>query len=74
VKVARNLTHKDVLEVLATLFCERGVPVHLRPDNGSGFMAKKVRIWIRRLEVKPLFIEPRSPWENGYVESFNGKM
>ena len=73
-KVARSLTHKDVLEVLAGLFCERGVPVHLRSDNGSEFTAKKVRAWLSRLEVKPLFIEPGSPWENGYVESFHGKM
>ena len=74
VKVARRLTHKDVLEVLVQLFCERGVPVHLRSDNGSEFTAKKVRTWLSRLEIKPLFIEPGSPWENGYVESFNGKM
>jgi putative transposase len=74
VKVARNLTHQDVLEVLAQLFCDRGIPVHLRSDNGSEFTAKKVRAWLSRLEVKPLFIEPGSPWENGYVESFNGKM
>lgn len=74
VKVARSLTHKDVLGVLAQLFCERGVPVHLRSDNGSEFTAKKVRNWLSRLEVKPLFIEPGSPWENGYVELFNGKM
>jgi putative transposase len=74
VKVARRLTHRDVLEVLAQLFCERGIPVHLRSDNGSEFTAKKVRAWLSRLEVKPLFIEPGSPWENGYVESFNGKM
>jgi putative transposase len=74
VKVARGLTHKDVLEVLVQLFCERGIPVHLRSDNGSEFTAKKVRTWLSRLEVKPLFIEPGSPWENGYVESFNGKM
>jgi putative transposase len=50
------------------------VPVHLRLDNGSEFAAKKVRTWLSRLEVKLLFIEPGSPWENGYVESFNGKM
>jgi putative transposase len=74
VKVARSLAHKDVLEVLTRLFCERGVPVHLRSDNGSEFTAKKVRTWLSRLEVKPLFIEPGSPWENGYIESFNGKM
>jgi transposase InsO family protein len=68
------LTHRDVLEVLTKLFCEYGVPVHIRSDNGSEFTAKRVRAWLQRLEVKPLFIEPGSPWENGYIESFNGKM
>ena len=74
VRVARSLTHKDVLEVLTQLFCERGMPVHLRSDNGSEFTAKQVRAWLSILEIKPLFIEPGSPWENGYIESFNGKM
>jgi putative transposase len=74
VRVARNLTHKDVLEVLTNLFVERGVPVHIRSDNGSEFTAKRVRQYLSRLAVKPLFIEPGSPWENGYIESFNGKM
>ena len=74
VKGARSLTHKEVLEVLTDLFLERGVPVHIRSDNGSEFTAKKIREYLSRLEVKPLFIEPGSPWENGYIESFNGKM
>lgn len=74
VKVARNLTHREVLDVLAKLFIECGVPVHIRSDNGSEFTAKRVRCWLARLEIKPLFIEPGSPWENGYIESFNGKM
>jgi transposase InsO family protein len=74
VKVARRLTHKNVLEVLLDLFLERGVPVHIRSDNGSEFIAKKVRQFLIRLSIKPLFIEPGSPWENGYIESFNGKM
>ncbi|MGB2965026.1 MAG: IS3 family transposase [Anaerolineales bacterium] len=74
IKVARSLTHKEVLEVLTDLFLERGVPVHIRSDNGSEFTAKKVREYLSRLEIKPLFIEPGSPWENGYIESFNGKM
>ena len=74
VKVARRLTHKDVLDVLLDLFLEQGVPVHIRSDNGSEFIAKKVRQFLSRLSVKPLFIEPGSPWENGYIESFNGKM
>jgi putative transposase len=74
VKVARRLTHKDVLEVLLDLFLERGVLVHARSDDGSEIIAKKVRRYLARLSVKPLFIEPGSSWENGYIESFNGKM
>ena len=72
--VKRQLNNQDVLEVLMEQFYERGVPVHLRSDNGSEFTAIHVREWLRRLAVKPLFIEPGSPWENGYIESFNGKM
>lgn len=73
-KAARSFTHQDVLGCLTELFCERGVPVHLRSDNGSEFIARRLRAWLKRLTVKPLFIEPGSPWENGYIESFNGKM
>ena len=74
VKVARSLTSHNVIEVLTELFIERGVPVHIRSDNGPEFIAKRVRDWLERLQVRPLFIEPGSPWENGYIESFNGKM
>ena len=74
VKVARRLTSYDVIEVLTELFIERGVPVHIRSDNGSEFIAKRVRSWLDRLQVRPLYIEPGSPWENGFIESFNGKM
>jgi transposase InsO family protein len=74
VRVGRSLTHQTVIEVLTELFCMHGVPVHIRSDNGSEFTAKRVRAWLKRLDVKPLFIEPGSPWENGYIESFNGKM
>ena len=63
----------SVLERLAALFVERGVPDYLRSDNGSEFTARLVRDWLERVGVKTLFIEPASPWENGYVESFNGK-
>ena len=56
------------------MFLERGVLVHIRSDNDSEFIAKKVRKFLSRLAVKPLFIEPGSPWWNGYIESFNGKM
>jgi len=73
-RVARRLTHKDVLQVLLDLFLQRGVPVHIRSDNGSEFIAQKVRRFLSRLDVKPLFIEPGSPWQNGYIESFNGKL
>jgi len=74
VRVGRSFTHQGVIEVLTKLFCERGVPVHIRSDNGSEFTARRVRAWLKRLEVKPLFIEPGSPWENGYIELFNGRM
>lgn len=74
VRVERHLGHEEVQECLTQLFCERGVPVHLRSDNGPEFIANALREWLHRLSVKPLFIEPGSPWENGYVESFNGKM
>jgi len=72
--VARKLTHEDVQECLAELFCLRGVPAHIRSDNGPEFIADRLRQWLGRLGVKTLFIEPGSPWENGYVEPFNGKM
>ena len=71
VKVARRLTHKDVLDVLLDLFLERGVPVHIRSDNGPEFIAKKVRQFLSRLFVKPLFIEPGSPWENSPLPKMN---
>ena len=72
--VARKLSSNDVLEALADLFIERGPPEHIRSDNGPEFCAKAVRQWLERLGVKTLFIEPGSPWENGYIESFNGKL
>ena len=74
VKVARKLNSKDVLETLGSLFIHRGVPGHIRSDNGSEFIALKLREWLQKLNVKTLYIEPGSPWENGYIESFNGKM
>jgi len=59
---------------LSGLFLEHGVPEHMRSDNGPEFVAKAIREWLRNLGVRTLFIEPGSPWENGYVESFNGKL
>lgn len=72
--VARRIRSQDVIFVLAELFIKHGVPEHVRSDNGPEFVAKILMKWFKQLEVKPLFIEPGSPWENGYCESFNGKM
>jgi putative transposase len=74
IKVARKLRSKDVLEALGELFVKRGIPAHIRSDNGSEFVAGELREWLHRLDVKTLYIEPGSPWENGYIESFNGKL
>lgn len=73
IDVARRLGSNDVLERLADLMVERGTPDYIRSDNGPEFTAHAVRGWLERVGVKTLFIEPGSPWENGYVESFNGK-
>jgi transposase InsO family protein len=72
--VARRLTSDDVLQALTDLFVERGPPEHIRSDNGGEFNAKIVRAWLERIGVRTLFIERGSPWENGYNESFNGKL
>jgi transposase InsO family protein len=72
--VARRITSHEVLMTLADLFLEYGVPEHIRSDNGPEFVAKAVRGWLADLGVTTLFIEPGSPWENGYIESFNGKL
>ena len=74
IDVARKLRSDDVLERLSWLFATRGVPDHVRSDNGPEFTAQAVRDWLKRVGVRTLFIEPGSPWENGYVESFNGKL
>jgi transposase InsO family protein len=73
IKVARKITAQEVLEVLLDLIVEKGLPDHIRSDNGQEFTAKAVRDWLQRIGVKTLFIDPGSPWENGYIESFNGK-
>lgn len=72
--VARHITSQVVIDQLYELFLLRGVPEHIRSDNGPEFTAKAIRKWLNRVGVKALFIEPGSPWENGYVESFNGKL
>ena len=72
--VERHITAQDVIDCLAELFMTDGIPDYIRSDNGPECTAKAVRDWLARIGVKTLFIEPGSPWENGYVESFNGKM
>jgi putative transposase len=72
--IARKIRNQDVIDLLFNLFIFRGIPEHIRSDNGPEFTAKAVRKWLTRLGVKTLFIEPGSPWENGYIESFNGKL
>ena len=74
IKVDRKLNSQDVIDELFKLFIFRGIPDYIRSDNGGEFTAKTVRRWLNRLGVKTLFIEPGSPWENGYIESFNGKL
>jgi transposase InsO family protein len=74
IHIDRRVKATDVLCELSELFVERWTPDFLRSDNGSEFTAQIVREWLQRLGVKTLFIEPGSPWENGYTESFNGKM
>ncbi len=74
IDVARKQTSRDVLRMLAGLMLRHGIPKHIRSDNGPEFVSKAVRGWLSRLEVGTLFIEPGSPWENGYIESFNGKL
>ena len=72
--VQRRITSQDVIDQLFNLFVFRGIPRHIRSDNGTEFTARAIRKWLGRLGVKTLFIEPGSPWENGYIESFNGKL
>lgn len=74
IRTGRKIKSEDVLDELSTLFITRGIPEHIRSDNGSEFTAKAVREWLESLGVRTLFIEPGSPWENGYIESFNGKL
>jgi len=74
IRIDRRLRSTDVIDVLSDLFILRGIPVHIRSDNGPEFVAKAVRDWIAAVGAKTAFIEPGSPWENGYCESFNSKL
>ncbi len=74
IEVSRRLRSDDVLQVLADLFVHHGPPDHIHSENGSEFTAKVVRDWLSRIGVKTHYIEPGSPWENGFKESFNAKL
>jgi putative transposase len=71
--VARRLGRYEVIETLAEVMRARGVPEHIRSDNGPEFLAKELRDWLAHVGCATLYIEPGSPWENGYCESFNGR-
>jgi putative transposase len=74
IRVGRKLKAADVIDVLSDLFILRGVPGHVRSDNGPEFVAKAVQGWIAAVGAKTAYIAPGSPWENGYVESFNARL
>ena len=74
IRVGRKLGSTDVIDVLADLFIGRGTPAYIRSDNGGEFVATAVKGWINGVGAKTAYIEPGSPWENGYVESFDGKL
>ena len=74
IRADRHIRSSDVIETLAEVMVTRGVPDHIRSDNGPEFRATAIREWLGKVGAKTLYIEPGSPWENGYVESFNGKL
>jgi transposase InsO family protein len=74
IRVARKLKAIDVIDVLSDLFILRGVPAHIRSDNGPEFVAQAVQDWISAVGAKTAYIERGSPWENGYIESFNARL
>lgn len=73
-KVDRSITSEDVLDTLAELFAMRGVPRHIRSDNGPEFVAHAIGRWLGQLDVEAMYIAPGSPWENGYAESFHSRL
>src|SRR5450631_4864994 len=74
IRPRRRLNSRNVIEVLADAMIERGIPEHIRSDNGPEFVAQDLRKWLATTGTKTLYIEPGSPWENGYCESFNSKL
>lgn len=73
-KVARSITSEDVIDTLAELFVRRGVPACIRSDNGPEFIAQTIQGWFMKMGIESLYIEPGSPWENGYAESFHSRL
>jgi transposase InsO family protein len=73
-KVDRSITGEDVIDTLAELFAMRGVPKHIRSDNGPEFIARAIQRWTKQLEIETLYIEPGAPWENGFAESFHSRL
>ena len=73
-RAERRWSAAKVIEALADVMVTRGIPEHLRSDNGPEFVAKELRKWLADTGAKTLYIEPGSPWENGYCESFNSKL
>ena len=74
IDVARRIRARYVVDIFADVMVERGVPEYIRSDNGPEMAAKSLRTWLGKVGAKTLYIEPGSPWENGYCESFNGKL
>ena len=74
IRIDRRLKAIDVIDVLSDLFILRGVPEHIRSDNGPEFVAKAVQEWIGAVGAKTAYIAPGSPWENGFIESFNARL
>lgn len=72
-QVGRSITSEDVIDKLAELFSMRGLPKHIRSDNGPEFISNAIQSWLKKLEVEAMYIKPGSPWENGYAESFNSR-
>jgi putative transposase len=73
-KVDRSITSEDVIDTLAELLAMRGVPQYIRSDNGSEFIARAIQRWLRQVDVQTLYVEPGSPWENGFAESFHSRL
>ncbi len=72
-EMGRSIKASDVLDVLSGLMGVHGVPRHIRSDNGSEFIAEEMKVWLKKIGVETLYIEPGAPWQNGYAESFNSR-